>query len=114
MLIPSLFQACTFDKQQPFRHLIIKDLIISQWFGGKGEGVKYPEAFKGIPLPLLALVECALRSYISGVKASWTINFSGSEFSIRYIFYAQKLDHLRKNSLTWCKGMTKELYRAVW
>ncbi|KAF9222178.1 hypothetical protein BS17DRAFT_768137 [Gyrodon lividus] len=58
-------------------------------------------------------VECSLRSYISGVKASRVINFSGSEFSIRYIFYAQKLDCLRKNSPTWYKGMTKELYRAV-
>jgi len=53
-------QARTHDKQQPFGHLIIKDLIVNQWFGSKGEGVKHPSVFKDIPSPLLALVSVAV------------------------------------------------------
>ncbi|KIK79202.1 hypothetical protein PAXRUDRAFT_81139, partial [Paxillus rubicundulus Ve08.2h10] len=96
-------KAHTFDKQQLFCHPIIKDLIISQWFGAKGEGVKYPEAFKGVPLPLLALVATAV-----GFK-----NVTHIPTYSRYLFYMQKLQRLQKNCPTWYERMTKEMYQAV-
>ncbi|EGO28276.1 hypothetical protein SERLADRAFT_405883 [Serpula lacrymans var. lacrymans S7.9] len=64
-------KARTFNKQKPFCHQIFKDLIHNQWYGCKGEGVHYPEHFKGIPLALLAIttaaIECSLRGYVNGI-----------------------------------------------
>ncbi|EGO02636.1 hypothetical protein SERLA73DRAFT_70131 [Serpula lacrymans var. lacrymans S7.3] len=64
---------------------IFKDLIHNQWYGRKGEGVHYPEHFKGIPLALLAIIttaiECSLRAYVNGNKA--TLEFSENVFKIR-------------------------------
>jgi hypothetical protein len=49
-------QKKTYDKNSPFRHPIIKDIFISQWFSNRGDGVKCPEAFHNSPLSLLALI----------------------------------------------------------
>ncbi|KIM56825.1 hypothetical protein SCLCIDRAFT_131683, partial [Scleroderma citrinum Foug A] len=53
----------TYDKQQPFHHPIIKDLIVNQWYSSKGEGAKYVSIFKEMPNCLLALVATVLFSF---------------------------------------------------
>ncbi|KIJ57463.1 hypothetical protein HYDPIDRAFT_104219, partial [Hydnomerulius pinastri MD-312] len=64
-----------FDKQQPFMHSIIKNIILTQWFGKKGDGVKCVTGFKGMPNALLALVatavECTLCGYLKEANLTY-------------------------------------------
>ncbi|KIM65151.1 hypothetical protein SCLCIDRAFT_113568 [Scleroderma citrinum Foug A] len=103
---------------QPFSHPIIKDLIINQWFGSKGEGIKYASTFRDISNALLtlvaAVVECALWAYITGVKATHPNNFSSAKFQTCHQYYHMMLQCLQKNCLTWMTNLKKELYHGTW
>ncbi|KAH7904791.1 hypothetical protein BJ138DRAFT_1119082 [Hygrophoropsis aurantiaca] len=105
----------TYDKQQPFCHPVIKLLINNQWFGKKGEGVRFINAFQNMPIALIALVvtalECAIRSYSTGSKSS--PDFTESAFRARWLFYHAKLQHLEEKSPKWMKKMQSELFQAI-
>ncbi|EGN93461.1 hypothetical protein SERLA73DRAFT_78756 [Serpula lacrymans var. lacrymans S7.3] len=108
-------KARTFNKQKPFCHQVLKDLIYNQGYGRKGEGVYYPEHFKGIPLALLVIttvaIKCSLRGYVNGNKA--TQEFSESVFKTRWEYYFKKLLVLQKKSPVWMKQMRDGLYQDI-
>ncbi|EGN93393.1 hypothetical protein SERLA73DRAFT_156339 [Serpula lacrymans var. lacrymans S7.3] len=93
-------KARTFNKQKPFCHQIFKDLIHNQWYGRKG-----------IPLALLAIIECSLRGYVNGRKA--TQEFSESIVKTRWEYYFKKLLALQKKSPVWMKQMREGLYQDI-
>ncbi|KAG1728045.1 uncharacterized protein EDB91DRAFT_1253636 [Suillus paluster] len=99
----------------PFCNPIFKDLFISQWFGVKGEGICFADAFKHIPHTTLALiataVECALNSWHNGTRSQ--VKFSEMQFRARYQFYANKLERMQKDCPHWMKQFKKELYDSI-
>lgn len=64
-------QTKTYNKKLPYTHPLIQNLIVRQWFTNrKPEGVNFLDAFKNIPVPLLALTLTGVSSFLESSNLS--------------------------------------------
>ncbi|KAG1745415.1 uncharacterized protein EDB91DRAFT_1049964, partial [Suillus paluster] len=107
--------AKTFDKMTPFCNPIFKDVFISQWFGVKGEGIRFADAFKHIPNTTLALIAIVVRfNFFIQSPLCWFCDPNTISYTSRYQFYTNKLEHMQKDCPNWMKQFKKELYDSIW
>ncbi|KII89482.1 hypothetical protein PLICRDRAFT_109510, partial [Plicaturopsis crispa FD-325 SS-3] len=108
-------KARTFSKSRPYCHPIFKNIIQAQWFGRRGEGIRFHEDFRNIPLPIFALVitavENALREYSTGPQVF--INFTDPNFRSRYVYYVDRLQNVETKSPKWFLAMRSDLYNTI-
>ncbi|KAG0702910.1 hypothetical protein DFH29DRAFT_1044782 [Suillus ampliporus] len=101
-----------FDRKSLFCNQLLKDLCITQWFGAKGEALRFPDAFKQVPDCILALIataiECSLNTWLRGVRSQ--VKFTDAQFKNRYAHYMKKLKGLSKSCPTWLKQFKRDLY----
>ncbi|KAG1884558.1 hypothetical protein F4604DRAFT_1918989 [Suillus subluteus] len=102
----------TFDRKMPFCNQLFKDLFITQWFGARGEALRFQDAFKQVPDCILALIataiECSLNTWLRSVRSQ--VKFTDVQFKNRYAHYMKNLKGLNKSCPTWLKQFKRDLY----
>ncbi|GBE83807.1 hypothetical protein SCP_0508640 [Sparassis crispa] len=110
---------CTVNRQEPFSHPLITEIICAQWFTGKGKAdimtYNMMVAAKRIPGPLLVLVittiENALKEWASGEYCP--LPFSDETAKARYIHFTALWDRLAEKSPTWMENFEKNLFKQI-
>ncbi|KAG1787967.1 uncharacterized protein HD556DRAFT_1448296 [Suillus plorans] len=106
----------TFNKNFPFRAVLLRQLLISQFFQGAGsEGLLYKDLFQKLPDNLLALLataaECAFKGMLSGSPV--VIEFKEPVFQPRHQYYMLKLAEYRKHSPMYMEKLRQDLWAEI-
>ncbi|KAG2110805.1 uncharacterized protein F5147DRAFT_772078 [Suillus discolor] len=106
----------TFNKNLPFRAVLLRQLLISQFFQGAGsEGLLYKDLFQKLPDNLLALLataaECTFKGMLSGSPV--VIEFKEPVFQPRHQYYMLKLAEYHKCSPMYMEKLKQDLWAEI-
>ncbi|KIM50805.1 hypothetical protein SCLCIDRAFT_33977 [Scleroderma citrinum Foug A] len=107
----------TCDEDKPWQNAIIGDLIKAQWWGPKGDakrlGSSKDNVYLSVPIPMLALVACAVECTLTGLGLRHNFDFNDAQYRNKWLNYVELLGEFQQKSPSYISKVTRKIQECT-